>query len=101
MHIDQIKNVIRNVPAFPKTGIQYKDISTLLQDPKLFEGTINTFFHAFKDKKIVDGFQGVLPKNKIIEFIEKNLGENLGENFSSFFDQINELLELLTSIILY
>ena len=32
---------------------------------------------AFHKKKIVNGFQGALPKNKIIEFIEKILGKKV------------------------
>ena len=32
---------------------------------------------AFKDKQIANGFQGALPKNKIIEFIEKILGKKI------------------------
>ena len=47
---------------------------------------------AFKDKQIVNGFQGVIPENKIIEFIEKALGEKLSEDFSEFYRNIDELL---------
>lgn len=43
---------------------------------------------AFKDKQIVDGFQGVIPEKKIIEFIEKALGEKLEEDFTEFFENI-------------
>lgn len=35
--IELIKNSIRNVPDFPKPGIQFKDISTLLSDPAAFD----------------------------------------------------------------
>lgn len=35
--IELIKNSIRNVPDFPKPGIQFKDISTLLSDPVAFD----------------------------------------------------------------
>ena len=52
MNTEQIKNSIRNVPDFPKTGIQFKDITTLLQNKDLFEDTINAFYDAFKDNKI-------------------------------------------------
>ena len=44
--------------------------------------------YAFKDKQIVDAFQGALPEKKIIEFIEKSLGEKLQEDFSEFYKQI-------------
>ena len=40
---------------------------------------------AFKNKQIVNAFQGVIPEKKIIEFIEKCLGEKLEEDFADFF----------------
>jgi len=52
MNIDKIKNSIRNVPDFPKPGIQFKDITTLLQDKDAFEATIEAFYCTFKDKEI-------------------------------------------------
>src|SRR5688500_3445647 len=32
---------IRNIPDFPKPGIQFKDITPVLADPKLFAGSID------------------------------------------------------------
>ena len=52
MDIDKIKNSIRNVPDFPKPGIQFKDITTLLQDHDAFNEAIEAFYDAFKDEKI-------------------------------------------------
>ena len=52
MDIDRIKNSIRNVPDFPKPGIQFKDITTLLQDKDAFGESIEAFYSAFKDKEI-------------------------------------------------
>jgi adenine phosphoribosyltransferase len=52
MDIDKIKNSIRNVPDFPKPGIQFKDITTLLQDQDAFKETIEAFYDAFKNQKI-------------------------------------------------
>ena len=52
MDIDKIKNSIRNVPDFPKPGIQFKDITTLLQDQDAFKEAIEAFCDAFKDEKI-------------------------------------------------
>ena len=52
MDIDKIKNSIRNVPDFPKPGIQFKDITTLLQDQDAFKEAIEAFYDAFKDGKI-------------------------------------------------
>ena len=37
----EIESAIRNVPDFPKPGIQFKDITPLLADPRLFAGTID------------------------------------------------------------
>ena len=54
--------------------------------------SIPTVF-AFSNKKILDAFQGVLPKQKIIEFIEKNLGSSLVEDNSKDLDEINKLIK--------
>tara|TARA_Y100000590_G_C15643728_1_gene986031 strand:+ start:178 stop:1074 length:897 start_codon:yes stop_codon:yes gene_type:complete len=43
---------------------------------------------AFKNKKIVNAFQGALPEKQIIEFIEKSLGSKLSEDNSDFFIDI-------------
>jgi len=48
--------------------------------------------YAFKNKQIADAFQGVLPKKKIIEFIEKVLGEKIKKDNSAFYDEIKELI---------
>ena len=48
---------------------------------------------AFKNKQIVDGFQGALPKTKIIEFIEKALGGKIQTDNSEFYNSIKDLLE--------
>jgi putative thioredoxin len=48
---------------------------------------------AFKDGQPVDAFQGVIPEKKIIEFIEKSLGEKLIEDFTDFFQSISSLFE--------
>lgn len=52
MDFEKIKNSIRNVPDFPKTGIQYKDITTLLDDNNIFEEVITLFYNKFRDKEI-------------------------------------------------
>jgi len=36
----EIEQAIRNVPDFPKPGIQFKDITPVLADARLFNGTI-------------------------------------------------------------
>ena len=37
----EIESAIRNVPDFPKAGIQFKDITPVLADARLFSGTID------------------------------------------------------------
>jgi len=39
--IQQIKTAIRDVPDFPKPGILFKDITPLLNDPKMFSLTLD------------------------------------------------------------
>ena len=43
---------------------------------------------AFKDKQVVNAFQGVIPETKVIEFLEKSLGEKLDNNFEDFYSQV-------------
>ena len=52
MNIDKIRDSIRNVPDFPKPGIQFKDITTLLQNQGAFKESIKAFYDRFKDEKI-------------------------------------------------
>ena len=52
MKIDKIKKSIRNIPDFPKPGIQFKDITTLLKDKDAFYQSVESFYDIFKDKKI-------------------------------------------------
>lgn len=46
---DKLELTIRNVPDFPKPGIQFKDITPIFLDPKLCDeiadNIINTFLH--------------------------------------------------------
>jgi adenine phosphoribosyltransferase len=41
VHVGALKAAIRDVPDFPKKGIVFKDITTLLKDPALFRRTID------------------------------------------------------------
>lgn len=43
-----LKRAIRNVPDFPKPGIQFKDITPLLADARLFSGSIDLLTGGFK-----------------------------------------------------
>lgn len=48
---------------------------------------------AFKDGKPIDAFQGVLSEEKIIEFIEKSLGEKILEDHTEFYNSIKTLTD--------
>ena len=48
---------------------------------------------AFKDKQVVNAFQGVIPETEIKKFLEKSLGEKLSNNFEDFYDQVQQLLD--------
>ena len=54
--------------------------------------SIPTVF-AFKNKKIVNAFQGALPETDIIKFIEKALGEKLEKDNSEFYQNIELLIK--------
>lgn len=43
---------IRDVPDFPKPGILFKDITTLVKDPKAFQASIQLLVNRYKNKKI-------------------------------------------------
>jgi adenine phosphoribosyltransferase len=46
--LTEIEHAIRNVPDFPKPGIQFKDITPLLADPRLFAGSIDLLTEGFR-----------------------------------------------------
>ena len=46
---DRIKSVIRDVPDFPKKGIIFKDISTIMLDPVLSADIIDHLVDMYKD----------------------------------------------------
>ena len=46
--LQDIKNAVRNVPDFPKPGIQFKDITPVLADPRLFAGCIDLLIDQVK-----------------------------------------------------
>jgi adenine phosphoribosyltransferase len=54
----EIESAIRNVPDFPKPGIQFKDITPLLADARLFAGTIDLLTDHYKPGS-VDAIVGI------------------------------------------
>jgi adenine phosphoribosyltransferase len=54
----EIQHSIRTIPDFPKPGIQFKDITPVLADAKLFAGTIDLLTEGFKPG-MVDAVVGI------------------------------------------
>jgi adenine phosphoribosyltransferase len=50
--MDDLKEKIRNIPDFPKKGIMFRDITTLLQDPKATKKAIQGMLEPFRNEKI-------------------------------------------------
>jgi len=48
----EIERAIRNVPDFPKAGIQFKDITPVLADARLFSGIIDLLTQNFSPGQI-------------------------------------------------
>jgi len=53
-----IERAIRNVPDFPKPGIQFKDITPVLADARLFAGSIDLLTEKFQPGS-VDAVVGI------------------------------------------
>lgn len=60
-----IKSRIRTVPHYPKQGIQFRDITTLLKDPIGFKLTIDELIRRYKDEKI-DKIAGIESRGFIL-----------------------------------
>jgi adenine phosphoribosyltransferase len=54
----EIERAIRTIPDFPKPGIQFKDITPVLSDARLFSGTIDLLTEGFKPG-MVDAVVGI------------------------------------------
>lgn len=55
--IDQLEQTIENIPDFPKQGIQFKDITPIFLNPKLYEAVIDDLAAFSKGK--VDAVCGI------------------------------------------
>lgn len=47
-----LEKTVRNIPDFPKPGILFRDITTLIQDKKAFKESVNRLAAKYKGKKI-------------------------------------------------
>jgi len=50
--VAEIENAIRNIPDFPKPGIQFKDITPVLGDARLFASSIDLLTNSFKPGEV-------------------------------------------------
>ena len=46
---DYLRQHIRTVPNWPAPGVQFRDITPLLQDPKVFRALTDAFVHRYMD----------------------------------------------------
>jgi len=46
---EYLRNHIRTVPDWPAPGVQFRDITPLLQDAKVFRVLIDAFVHRYMD----------------------------------------------------
>ena len=49
---DYLRSHIRTVPDWPAPGVQFRDITPLLQDPRVFRVLIDTFVHRYMEKSM-------------------------------------------------
>lgn len=94
--MEYIKSKIRTIPHWPKQGIMFRDITTLLKDPQGWKDTVKAFVDRYKDKKIdlVAGIEargfilgGVLAHELGVGFVPirkkgKLPGETVSEEYS-------------------
>ena len=50
--MDDLKGIIRDIPDFPKKGIIFKDVTTLLADAKSYQRMVDLLAHRYVGEKI-------------------------------------------------
>ena len=76
LHTDYIRDHIRTVPDWPAPGVQFRDITPLLQNPKVFRVLIDEFVHRYFDVR-PDAIAGLDARGFIIGAVvayELNVG---------------------------
>ncbi len=73
----EIKESIRTIPDFPKPGIQFRDITTLMKDPQAFKKTVEILYNRYKEREI-DVVAGIESRGFIFGAI---LAEKLNSRF--------------------
>ncbi|MFC1682373.1 S-methyl-5'-thioadenosine phosphorylase [Nanoarchaeota archaeon] len=75
--IEFIRSSIRTIPHFPKTGIMFRDITTLLKNKEAMNKVVEVFVNRYRDEKI-DVVCGIESRGFIFGAI---LAEKLGASF--------------------
>jgi adenine phosphoribosyltransferase len=52
LDVEDLRNAIRDIPDFPKKGIVFKDITTLLSDAKSYHRMVDLIAHRYIGQKI-------------------------------------------------
>ena len=47
--IEEVKKSIRNIPNFPKEGVQFKDVSTAFKDKRIFRYVVNEIKNHYEE----------------------------------------------------
>ena len=71
MDIEYIRSLIRTIPDFPETGIQFKDITPLLLDCNLTDEIIDSFVEELNGLD-VDAVVGVESRGFLFGFLLAN-----------------------------
>ncbi len=50
--MNELKKYVRDIPGFPKQGVIFKDITTLLKDRKAFKKAVDAIVAKYKNKNI-------------------------------------------------
>ncbi|MDA1028899.1 MAG: adenine phosphoribosyltransferase [Bacteroidetes bacterium] len=75
--LDLLKATVRTIPDFPKPGIQFKDITPVLADPKLLKLAVIALAEPWKDARITKVI-GIESRGFILGAM---LAERLGAGF--------------------
>jgi len=49
---EELVKAIRTIPDYPKPGVQFRDITTLLGDPKAFRRTVDELVHPYAGMRV-------------------------------------------------
>ena len=49
---DYIKSKVRSIPDWPIKGVIFRDITTLLEDPRAYKAICSIFYNRYVDEKV-------------------------------------------------